>query len=61
MIKRKIIRERIGTSLDKELYKRIQMLAIAEDTSANVLIEEGMRRVLESRKRKQTSLQDENP
>jgi len=61
MIKRKIIRERIGTSLDKELYKRIQMLAIAEDTSANVLIEEGMRRVLESRKRKKTSLQDENP
>ena len=61
MIKKKIIRERIGTSLDKELYKKIQMLAIAEDTSANMLIEEGMRRVLESRKRKKTSLQDENP
>ena len=60
MIKRKVIRERIGTSLDKELYKRIQMLAISEDTSANVLIEEGMRRVLESRKRKQSSQQEDS-
>ena len=40
-------RKSISTRLDKNLYKKLQVLAIELDKNANDLLEEGMNLVLE--------------
>lgn len=45
-------RKNINTTLDLKLYKQIKVLAAKLETTANSLIEEGMRIVLEKHKDK---------
>lgn len=40
-------RKNINTTLDEELYKQIQIIALTQGKRANDLIEEGMRYVIE--------------
>ena len=40
-------RKNINTTLDEELYKKIQIIALTHGKRANDLIEEGMRYVIE--------------
>jgi len=42
-----VTRKNKNTTLDEDLYKKIQILAIKIDKNANDLIEEGMKLVLE--------------
>jgi len=39
-------RERLNTTIDKDLYRRIKVLAAKQDKHANELLEEGMMLVL---------------
>lgn len=40
-------RRTVNTTLSKELYKKIRILALKEECHANDLMEEGMKAVLE--------------
>lgn len=46
-------RIKFGTSIDEDLLHRLQILAAQEKTKVNVLIEEGIRKLFKSRRRKE--------
>lgn len=52
MVKKRPNREQASTTLDENLLREIKHLAIDEGCGYNELLEEGMRRVLQARKRK---------
>lgn len=52
-------RRPVNTTLDAELYEEIQLIAVKEKCNANDLIEEGMRWVIETRKKKDKKQPDE--
>lgn len=43
---KKINRTSVTTSIDKDIYKKIKLLAIENDKNANELIEEGMEYII---------------
>ena len=45
-------RKAINTTIDADLMKEIKLLAIEEDCKINDLIEEGLRLIIEKRKKK---------
>lgn len=45
-------RKNVNTTLNKDLYKEIKLLALEEECGANDLLEEGMEYVLKKYKRK---------